>query len=295
MITQGISFLRRRGVFMAALLLCTQTLLAADRDHGLLWEISKPGGTSSYLFGTIHSEDPEILDLAKPVKDAFAGAASVVLEVMMDTDAMVYTSTAMLMTDGRLLSDILGQALFMQTVTAMQARGIPELVLERMKPWAVATSLAMPVPETGMVLDLVLYQQAQQAGKQVYGLETIREQLDVFDGMSLEDQVALVRDAVEQFAEVEDMHEALLDAYKQRDLGAMLAINKQVMDASDQRLARDFQRRLIIDRNRRMADRMQQYLKKGNAFVGVGALHLPGEQGLLELLEQRGYSVKRVY
>ena len=94
---------------------------------------------------------------------------------------------------------------------------------------------------------------------------------------------------------VQRLANELLDAYKQRDLGAMLAINKQAMDAGDQRLARDFQRRLIIDRNRRMADRMQQYLKEGNAFVGVGALHLPGEQGLLELLEQRGYSVRAVY
>jgi hypothetical protein len=268
---------------------------ADDTGRGLLWEISKPGMAPSYLFGTIHSEDPEVLALAEPVEHAFSGSNSVVLEVLLDLEAMMYSSTVMLMTDGRLLSDILDESLFRQTATVMQTRGIPELVLERMKPWAVATALAMPVAETGMVLDMALYQQALEDGKQVYGLETIQEQLDVFEGMSMNDQVALVRDSVEQFSGIEAMHKTLIDAWKERDLAEMLAINEAAMETGDQRMAEEFQRRLVTDRNQRMADRMQPYLKQGKAFVAVGALHLPGEQGLLKLLEQRGYSVRVIY
>ena len=152
----------------------------------------------------------------------------------------------------------------------------------------------MPAPVTGVVLDVVLFQRAQQAGKRLYGLETIAEQLEVFEGLSLDDQVALLKDAVEQFSGIDAMNAELLAAYRRQDLATMLAINETAMASGDQRLAREFQRRLIVNRNHRMAERMEPYLKQGKAFVAVGALHLPGEQGLIRLLEQRGYSVRAV-
>jgi hypothetical protein len=139
-----------------------------------------------------------------------------------------------------------------------------------------------------------LFQRARQAGKQVHGLETIAEQLEVFEGLPLDDQVALLRDAVEQFAGIDALHAELLAAYKRQDLAAMMAINEAAMQIGDRRLAEKFQRRLIVDRNHRMAERLEPYLKQGGAFVAVGALHLPGEQGLVRLLEERGYAVRRV-
>ena len=164
-----------------------------------------------------------------------------------------------------------------------------------MKPWAAAVTLSTPALETGQILDLVLYQEALQQDKAVYGLETVREQLDLFDSMSESDQVTLLRDAVDKFPELDALHAELLEVYKQRDLEGLLAINETSMQAEDQRLAKEFQRRVIDDRNHRMAERMQPYLRQGKAFVAVGALHLPGEQGLLNLLEQQGYTVRRVY
>ena len=266
-----------------------------DKSHGLLWEVSKPGKPSSHLFGTIHSEAPEIVKFARPVKEAFDASRSVILEMLMDMDAMMYSSTAMLMTDGRSLSDLTGRRLFTQAAAAIKSRGIPEVVLERMKPWAVAVTLSMPAPETGQVMDVILYQEALQDGKQVYGLETVREQLDVFELMSEEDQLELLKDALASFPEIDAMHAELLAAYRQRDLAGLMAINEASMQAGNQRLAEDFQKRLISDRNFRMYERMQQYLQQGKAFVAVGALHLPGQDGLLQLLEQGGYTIRRVY
>jgi uncharacterized protein len=278
--------------------LFSQTLNAAlpssGPAHGLLWEIDSPDSSPSYLFGTIHSEDADIIGLAPVVERAFTGSRQVILEVNLDTDAMVAGSTAMLLTDGRRLSEIVGKTLFEQAAAALQSRGIPEMVAEHMKPWAAATALSMPVPETGRVLDVVLFQRAQQAGKPLHGLETIAEQLEVFDGLPLDDQVELLRDAVEQVAGLDAMLAELLAAYKRQDLAAMMAINEAAMASGDQRLAREFQRRLVVDRNHRMAERMEPWLKQGGAFVAVGALHLPGEQGLISLLRQRGYSVRAV-
>jgi uncharacterized protein YbaP (TraB family) len=272
----------------------TMALPATGPAHGLLWEISRQDSVPSYLFGTIHSEDPGVIDLAPAVEKAFTGCRQVILEVNMDDDAIAAGSTAMLMTDGRRLSEIVGKTLFEQTVAALRSRGIPDVVAERMKPWAAAAALSMPASKTGLVLDMVLFQRAQQAGKPLHGLETIAEQLEVFEGLPLDDQVALLRDAIEQFASIDGMNDELLAAYKRQDLAAMMAINEASMATGDQRLAGKFQRRLILDRNHRMVKRMEPWLQQGGAFVAVGALHLPGEQGLIRLLEQRGYTVRAV-
>ena len=266
-----------------------------DLSHGLLWEISKPGQQPSWLFGTIHSEDPDVVKLPAAVRQAFDASNSVVLEILMDADAMKYSSTAMLMLDGRSLADIIGTPLYTKVAALIATRGIPELVLNHMKPWAAAVTLSTPALETGEVLDRVLYQDAVKQGKTVYGLETMQEQLDLFDSMPGADQVLLLTEAVENIEVVDAMQTELLAAYKQRDLGRLLEIYEASMQTGDQRLAHDFQRRLVDDRNQHMAERMQPYLQQGKAFVAVGALHLPGKTGLLERLQQQGYTVRRVY
>jgi uncharacterized protein YbaP (TraB family) len=266
-----------------------------SRNRGLLWEITQPDVPASYLFGTIHSEDPEVLQLAAPVQKAFDASQAVVLEVLLDMSAMMSSSAAMLIMDGRSLKDIVGEPLFSKAAAAMQVRGMPEMMTERMQPWAVAVTLSMPTPETGQVLDMVLYQNALQAGKQLHGLETIREQLDVFATMPLADQVMMLKDAVENYQEMDVLYAQLLSAWKQRDLARLVVINEDALATGDQRFSDDFQQRLIVQRNHLMVERMQPYLKGGKAFVAVGALHLPGEEGLLNLLEQQGYTVRVVY
>jgi len=293
----NMSRIRRLYVACLGVLFCQAVIAALPSSgpaHGLLWEIGSPDASPSYLFGTIHSEDPGVIGLAPTVERAFTGCRQVILEVNLDDDAMVAGSMAMLLTDGRRLSEIVGKPLFEQTAAALRTRGIPDAVTEHMKPWAAATALSMPVPESGRVLDVVLFQRAQQAGKPIHGLETIAEQLEVFDGLPFEDQVGLLRDTVEQVAGLDAMLAELLAAYKRQDLAAMVAINEAAMATGDQRLAGEFQRRLIVDRNHRMAERMESWLQQGGAFVAVGALHLTGEQGLVRLLRQRGYSVRAV-
>jgi len=276
-------------------LLAATSCAASDKTYGLLWEVNKAGAEPAYLFGTIHSEDPDVLQLAQPVQQAFTDSQTVVLEMLLDVDATRYSGAAMLLLEGRSLSDMIGQPLFSQVATAMQSRGITTTVLERMQPWAAAVVLSMPAPETGQVLDAMLYQQALQQDKNVYGLETVQEQLAVFESLSVADQVILLQDAVANFSEIDAMHAELLAAYKQRDLKKLMAISDASMQQGEQRLANEFQQRLVVDRNHRMVERMQQYLQQGRAFVAVGSLHLPGEAGLLNLLEQQGYTLRCLY
>ena len=282
-------------IAVVLLQLFTPLPASEDKSHGLLWQISKPGIEPAYLFGTIHSEDPEVLQLPRPVQQAIDRSRTVVLEMLLDTETMMYSSAAMLMLDGRLLSDIIGKPLFRRVALAIRSRGIPDVMLERMKPWAAAVILSMPASETGLVLDMMLYQSALQQGKSVHGLETVQEQLDVFEALPEKNQVLMLQDAVDNFSQLDALHSELLDAYKQRDLAGLLALNETAMQTGDQSLADELQQHLIVDRNHRMSERMQVYLRQGQVFIAVGALHLPGEEGLLNLLEQQGFTVNRLY
>ena len=117
----------------------------------------------------------------------------------------------------------------------------------------------------------------------------------MFESLSAAHQITLLKEAVENFSEIDAMHAELLAAYKQRDLKELMAISAASMQQGDQRLANEFQQRLVVDRNHRMVERMSQYLQLGKAFIAVGALHLPGDEGLLNLLEQQGYRLRCLY
>jgi len=164
-----------------------------------------------------------------------------------------------------------------------------------LKPWAVFLTLSMPKPKTGVFLDMALYQAAEQQKKKAYGLETLQEQMQIFETMALADQVAMLSDAVTHHKEIEHAMEEMIRVYLSRDLAQLQAVSDKYMGLDDPALAQRLMTKLIDERNRRMVERMGARLKEGGAFVAVGALHLPGERGILHLLQQRGYRVSAVY
>lgn len=279
-----------------AVLIFAAVPVNADRfDKGLLWKVASPAGKTSYVFGTIHLEDSRVTNLPLQVQRAFDEASRITLEMTMDPAVLINMSLAMMLTDGRDLQAIVGETLYKRSVQAMESYGMPALVVAQMKPWAVATTLITPKPKTGIVLDLKLYQDATSAGKKVDGLETWSEQLDVFDRMDEKLQVKMLEDTLDHLAEINTMYQAMLQVYLDRDLGKMVSMNERYMEMSDPELSEQFNDRVIVDRNHRMVERMESRLKEGSAFIAVGALHLPGGEGVLNLLSQRGYRISRVY
>jgi uncharacterized protein YbaP (TraB family) len=173
--------------------------------------------------------------------------------------------------------------------------GLPEVAVRYYKPWALAMMLSMPAAKSGQFMDLVLYQRAVQLNKKVAGLETAKEQLDLFDTLSEVDQITFLRETLNNLDKLPTIFQALLENYLKRDLKALMALNDQLSQAGDPELSKLFQSRIVDERNLRMVDRLREPLAKGGLFVAVGALHLPGEKGMLRLLEQRGYQVVRLY
>ncbi|MEA3244460.1 MAG: TraB/GumN family protein [Pseudomonadota bacterium] len=293
--TQGSVFICNLFIALACLAGAFAAEAADSFDSGLLWRVERAGVTPSYLFGTMHSDDPDVVKLSTPVQRAFDQAQSVTLEVVLDPRSLLSMTSALLMTDGNTLESLIGRRLYERTLEVMKARGIPEMLVANMKPWAVAVTLMTPPGNNGLVLDHVLYQGAVAAGKKVHGLETVAEQMGLFDGLSRKDQVTLLEDTLDNLDTVAQMLDELQAAYLDRDLKRLMELNEAAMRDSDPLLAETFNRKVIVERNYRMAERMQPRLREGQQFIAVGALHLAGKEGLLKLLSERGYQLSRVY
>lgn len=263
-------------------------------SRGLLWRIERDGIAPSYLFGTLHSDDPRVLELAPPIRQAFDRARSFTLEVVADADALLLMAQRMFYQDGRTLADIAGDSLYRRARQALAEEGLPDMGVERQKPWVVVMMLSMPRPRSGMYLDMMLQTEAIKQKKPVFGLETMAEQLDVFDDLPLPDQVALLKETLDNHKTVRAQIDALTKLYLARDLAGIAELADSSRPA-DSRAYDNLMRRLLADRNVKMAERMRPRLAEGNAFIAVGAGHLGGSQGLLPLLERAGYKLHAVY
>jgi uncharacterized protein YbaP (TraB family) len=275
------------------LLLMVSSTWAAD-GHGLLWRV-EGAGAPSYLFGTIHSDDPRVLDLAPTVRQALADAERLVLEMSLDSSSIASVGRAMFFSDGGSLSGVLDPGLYQQVLEAMAERGYPESVVAMMRPWAVVATLAMPSARTGEFLDRRLMQLALSEGKPIFGLESVEEQVAVLGGLSAQDQASMLAETIRQLDDYDARFERLISLYLDRDLEGLRGFQQELYGEGDSRIAELFEERAIRVRNHRMVERMQTHLEAGGAFVAVGALHLPGPEGLLALLRERGLSVEPMY
>jgi uncharacterized protein YbaP (TraB family) len=265
-------------------------------DQGLLWRVESPAG-ASHVFGTIHVQDPRVIDLPRPVARAFNESRSVTVEVTLEPGNVMALASRMVLQDGRDLAGIAGAELFGRAAAETAKLGLPQQALLLFKPWAAALLLMAPQQDPEKVLDVLLARRAVAQGKPVHELETVMEQADVFDGMTEAEQVALLRYAVENREQVGRTTGELVKAWLARDLAAMWRISQEGVDASAEmrRLNEVFLQRVLVARNDRMAERMDARLKEGGAFVAIGALHLYGNDGVLALLARRGWRVTRVY
>ncbi|MGQ0595225.1 MAG: TraB/GumN family protein [Gammaproteobacteria bacterium] len=268
-------------------------------DRGLLFQVTKAGHPGSHVFGTIHVGDPRVLALPKPVSEAFENSRGLVIEVMLDERGLAAFSTHMLLEPGKSLPTEIGQPLFERAAPLLERYAIPREAALRLRPWVVFTTLNLPPPTDLVALDLELMRRAQESGKGVQGLESVEEQAAALSGLPLNDQIALLNDAVCHYDALQREVAGLLRAYLDRDLGMLMALALYRTSERYQASGQDHYSRLMDSllwkRNRLMVERMAPRLAEGSSFIAIGALHLAGERGVLALLEDLGYRVSRVY
>ncbi len=292
------------GVFAAFLLFAWFVQPAAAKEHrlhgqGRLFKVTAAGVTPSYVFGTMHSTDPDVLKLPAPVAHAFAASGRLILEMVFTPDVETRMSEAMRLKGGRTLAKIVGPEIYGKLVKRAAVYGLPAQQMNGLQPWAASMIFSVPVAELNreaagkLALDRALQQQANARGIPVYGLESLKEQIATFSDSSERDQIDNLRLTLDLNPEIDSAFAEMKKTYLAGDLSALHSMVKSMFSAKDAHLERQFDKDFIEKRNKRMANRLARYIKHGGAFVAIGALHLSGKDGVLHLLEIRGYTVTR--
>lgn len=258
--------------------------------QGLLWQIRGPADQRSFLFGTIHLSAAMTGQPNATVTKALLASHQFGMEVLLDADAMLQIGARMRLSNASTLRKQVDAELYARTVELLAAYGVSSDDADRLKPWAAYTTLSLPPGQNGMPLDLVLLATARKTTRHQFGLETLAEQTAVFESLSHADQTALLTESVCHYKVLQRDTQGLVDYYAKGDLAGLYRAANKYTSAINERLLKA----LVVDRNQRMIERMQPYLAQGDAFIAIGALHLPGAKGLLAQLAARGYRVSPV-
>ena len=265
----------------------------AQDTESLLYEVSGNDlSAPSYVFGTIHLMCPDDIQISEALKGKLADSERLALEMDMDEpNIMQEAQQKMMLPDGKTLKDIMTQQDYdMLSQFLKDSLGMPITTMERFSPIALYSVLAMQMLhcQPGSY-EMSLVQLAKEAEKEVIGLETIDEQLAAFNQISQEEQVDYLTETIEEYDESAREFQEMVDAYQAQNVDKLYELSQENMDEVE-----GMEQHLLIDRNEAWVPKMESLMKEQPTFFAVGAGHLGGEHGVLELLEQQGYTVEPV-
>ena len=278
---------------LAAVVLLIAVPRSGAAGQGLIYSVSRDGGPQSYLVGTMHSEDQRVTGLLDQFGPLIERVEVVVVEMVPDAVTLLAVGAATLLPADQSLRGLIGDDRFGALTEAASQLGLPSDILNRLKPWAAAVTLGMPVSRTGRFLDMEIYLHALALQRRVVGLETAAEQLAVFDGMTLAVQLVLLEEMVKNAQQVPKQLEELTAVYLEGDLESIDQVARAQYDGMPAPVARWFDEQLLDRRNARMLTRLPALLDNTSVLVAVGAMHLAGDTGLVAGLRRLGYRVER--
>jgi len=281
-------------VFIFFFTLCSmQSIAQRDKTNTLLWEISGNGlQQPSYLFGTIHMICKEDFLISEIVKQKFNSSKQVYLELDMDDPQLQVTMMQqMQLPDKETLKNKLGESDFKKLDSFLQKEMNMNLVMfDKFKPMMVMSILAQRLlPCAGMEsYDMNFAKMATEQKKELLGLEKVEDQLGVFDAIPDSLEIRSIMNMVNDFESHKKEFSRMSSIYKTQDLDALY----QLMAESPEMMG---SQELLLDRrNRNWIPVMESVMKNSTTFFAVGAGHLAGSQGVLELLRKQGYKVKGI-
>lgn len=265
----------------------------------LLWRLDPPGGGApSYMVGTIHVVDARLEPAVARAEARLQETGALVVETDLSEAGQLDVMSAMMLTGGRTLPDIVGDALFARLVTIAETYGMPSFFLSQLAPWGAAMMISMPAEQLEAmaagqaVFDQRLVDSADAWSLPVETLESLEEQIQAFADHPEADQVMMLEAAIDMHPRLDAMVTEMIDLYAADDLVGLTEVALQEMDMGDPELSERVLDALIVERNHRMAERVLPLLLEQPHLVAIGAMHLPGEEGVLNLLAQQGWTVQ---
>ena len=282
-----------------ALVILTLPVQADDFGHPVtLWKVAG-ASNSVYLLGSIHLLRSQDYPLPTALDAAYDDAEVLIMEVDMDDMDPFAAQTAFttygVLHDDTTLRDLMGNDLYEQATTAADAIDIPLEMLRKTEPWYAAMTIEIMMlsrigfnPKLG--IEMHMMSKATRDGKTIEGFETVEEQIQFLDGMSLQAQREMLLSTLAESAKLGEMMDDLIDAWHHGDIASL---ETGMLDE----LAKheELNKTLVTDRNSRWVGQIEGLLDDDDDYlIIVGALHLIGPSGVPRQLESIGYDIQQL-
>ena len=288
------SMRRGLGRGLAGLLLLASLAGSAHADgKSAVWAV-KGARNTVYFAGSVHALPKEQAQFPPQLEQAYAACDAIVMEVDLDDlnplEAVQFLTARGTLPSPQTLEDLVGKDKYAKVIALADSIDLPEMAISRLEPWAAAMVLTQfALMKTGfdpqLGIDMQITERARIDGKPIDGLETVGEQLGIFDARSLSEQIKFLVDAAEDVPDMQKDLDQLVSAWRAGDLRAM---EREFRKERSQAPA--LYDELLGARNRRWMPRIQALLAEDrNYLVVVGTLHFVGRDGLLTLLERSGH------
>ena len=273
---------------------------ALSQNHkDFLWKVQSDT-TIVYLLGSVHFMKKESYPLNKRIEDAFDKSTVLAVEADVDDvsklDIQGLMEKAFYPADDTLQKHVSAQT-YERVKKEFETSGIPAWLMDKQKPWF----LALTLESLGLVklgfdpsygIDLHFLSEAS-GKKKIKELESIDFQINLLSGFSDSEQEAFLLSTLKDLKSYEKEVDRLLDAWVSGDAGGMESILQRSV-IEDKGMASVYDK-LLYGRNRNMASKIEGYLKTGEThFVVMGAAHLLGERGIINLLKRKGYQIDQL-
>lgn len=276
----------------------------------LLYKVTDSEGHVAWLFGSIHAGRDDFYPLPDYVVEALTSSHSLAVEFDIvafekDLTAQIAVLQAMIYTDGTTIKDHIPAELYEEAVAVLEDAGMYNAMLDYYVPilWSSfidSSQYEIIGADTELGIDRYLLNVAKQAGKPILDVESAELQYNMLANFSEELQIFLLRQSIESAKDPETAKEnlaAMMDIWASGDEEAFREYLTEEEELADDEVAlyEEYYKAMATDRNGSMADFVAEALESGeNVFICVGAAHVIGPGGLLELLPVRGYTVERV-
>lgn len=277
-----------------AILLSIGTLQAQNLDKSLLWKISGKGiEKPSYIFGTIHAKCD--VSLSPKVMNALNKTDQLYLELDMDNPNMQAEMISdMMMKDGMSMDKLTSKEDYeIVDVFLKEQLGYSLKQINTLKPFFISAMFYPKILDCkSQSLEAELMKICQQQNKEIFGLETVKEQMEVFDAISYQEQIdQLIKSVKDKLTnDKKDYYEGL-KMYEKEDLNGLMV----VFEKSQNTMMSKYNDILVMDRNNKWIPKIEKEILQKPTFFGVGAAHLPGKDGIIMLLRKNGYTVEAVF
>ena len=292
---------QRWGTVLVAILLMTPGT-ARPEDAGtptFMWSVES-GKAKVYLLGSVHVADESFYPLPAGIEEGFTASDHLVVEADItqpQSDAAIMAK--MQYPEGKTLKTELPAEVYELLGAYLAAQGMPAAALDGMRPWAVSLTIVMQQamksglnPQLG--IDMHFLKKAKESELSILELESVDLQIGILSGFLEEVQGDYLRATLEDVDDFPEQMTKMVEAWRAGDVRALEDLT--IEEFKERPELKPVKKALFDDRNLAMTEKIEGYLRTGDTyFVVVGAGHLIGEAGILALLEEAGYEVKRHY